>query len=110
MSGQARVRPSDGRRPVLFGLLIMLAVFALAVSLATRTFPVTSSQGPMAQCWSTHGVRQHMDGDAAQWVPPVPVLLALQAPVFYHRVAPDDVRLPSLHFDENLYNRPPPSC
>jgi len=33
-----------------------------------------------------------------------------QAPIVYPRVAPAGPPLPTLLLEENLYNRPPPSC
>jgi hypothetical protein len=91
-------------------LLIVLAICGLTVSLATRTFRLTIPHGVTAQSADSHPVRQHMDRDAAQWAPHVPILSTLQIPVFYPRVAPAGPPLPTVLFDESLSNRPPPSC
>ena len=91
-------------------LVIVLAICGLTVSLATRTFRLTIPHGVTAQSADSHAMRQHMDRDAAQWAPPVPILGTLQAPVFYPRVAPAGPPMPSVLFDESLSNRPPPSC
>ncbi len=91
-------------------LLVVGVVCALTVSLATRTFPLTIQQRLSVQSGSSQAMRQHMDRDAAGWVPPVPVFAVLQAPVFYVHVLPAGPPLPSVLFDEALYNRPPPSC
>jgi hypothetical protein len=98
------------RQPRWLALVIVLAICGLTVSLATRTFRLTIPQGVTAQSADSHAMRQHMNRDAAQWVPPVPVLSTLQAPVFYPRVAPTGPPIPSVLFDESLSNRPPPSC
>jgi hypothetical protein len=91
------------------GGLIAVVVFSLAVSLATRTFHQTIPQGVSAR--SAQAMRQHMVRDAARWVPPVFVHTAQQAPVFYPHVAPAGPPIPALLLiEENLYNRPPPSC
>jgi hypothetical protein len=90
--------------------VIALAICGLTVSLATRTFRLTFPQTPTAQSKVAQATRQHLDRDASTWVPPVPILTALQAPVFYPRVAPAGPPIPSVLFDESLSNRPPPSC
>ena len=95
------------RLPVV---VIVLAICGLTVSLATRTFRLTMPHGVTAQCADSHAVRQHMDRDAAQWAPPVPLLSTPPAPVFYPRVAPAGPPIPGVLFDESLSNRPPPSC
>jgi len=91
-------------------LVIVLALRGLTVSLATRTFRLTISKGVTVQSAGLHAVRQHMNGDAAQWVPPVPALSTLQPPVFYPRFAPAGPPIPGVLFDQSLSNRPPPSC
>ena len=96
--------------PRWYVLVIILAICGLTVSLATRTFCLTFPHTSTLQSGSAQAIRQHMDRDAAQWAPPVPILTALQAPVFYPRVAPAGPPMPSVLFDESLSNRPPPSC
>jgi hypothetical protein len=91
-------------------LVIVLAICGLTVSVATRTFRLTMPHGVTARSADSHAMRQHMDRDAAQWSPPVPILGTLQTPVAYPRVAPAGTPIPSVLFDESLSNRPPPSC
>ena len=92
-------------------LFVMVwAIFALTASLATRTSVPSDLHGSTAQSASTQATRQHLDGDAIQWVAPTPVHTALQVPSFYPRSSPAGPPLPNLLFDESLYNRPPPSC
>jgi hypothetical protein len=91
-------------------LVVAFAIFALTASLATRTSVPTDFHGITVQSVSAQATRQHLDGDAIQWVAPTPVLTLLQAPSFYPRVAPAGPPLSHLLFDESLYNRPPPSC
>jgi hypothetical protein len=89
--------------------VVLLAVTALTFSLATRTFRLTVAHKASVQCSAAQARRQHMDRDAARWVPPVPVLTALETPSFFPHVAPAGPPLPVLLLDEPLYNRPPPS-
>ena len=97
------------QRPRWYVLLIVLAICGLTVSLATRTFRLTIPHGPTAQSADSHAMRQHMNRDATQWAPPVPVLSIEQAPVSYPRVAPAGPPLPGVFFYESLSNRPPPA-
>jgi len=87
-----------------------VVMFFLVVSLATRTFRLTIPHDVTIQAGAAQAMRQHLDRDAAQWVPPVPVSTALQAPRFYPQVAPAGPPLGVLLLDESLYKRPPPSC
>ncbi|HEX3820703.1 MAG TPA: hypothetical protein VHW45_10230 [Candidatus Sulfotelmatobacter sp.] len=92
-------------------LIITLAICGLSVSLATRTFRLQPTTDAVKVASSTsQPVRQHLDRDAVAWVPPVPILFALQGPTFYPRFAPAPPPLLSVLFDQSLANRPPPSC
>jgi hypothetical protein len=104
------LRLPNHQHPRWYVLVIILAICGLTVSLATRTFRLTISQGVTAESADSHAMRQHLDCDAAQWAPPVPTLSTLQAAVFYPPVAPTGPPMPSVLFDESLSNRPPPSC
>jgi uncharacterized protein YbbC (DUF1343 family) len=88
--------------------VVVLAICGLTVSVATRTFRTRFSTGAIVKSISGQPVRQHMDSDAAKWVPPVPTLTLLEVPVFYPRFAPAGPPLPRLYFEESLSNRPPP--
>lgn len=90
-------------------LLILLAILSLGVSLATRTFHLDDGTTGV-QSSSTQAMRQHLDRDGLRWIAPVPTLTILQTPAFYPHVAPAGPPLPSALFEENLYNRPPPTC
>ncbi len=85
-------------------------MFSLVVSLATRTFHLTSSQSAAVQSSAAQGMRQHMNRYATAFVPPVPVFSTFQAPTAYPYVAPAGPPLAVILLDESLYNRPPPSC
>ena len=108
----SQLDPSRPNRKLISsrGFVIAFTIFVLIASLTTRTSVPTGLHGITAQSVSAQATRQHLDGDAFQWVAPVPVLTALQAPSFYPRFSPGGPPLPNLLFDESLYNRPPPSC
>jgi hypothetical protein len=97
-----------GRRVFgLRGMVVVVAIAALTVSLASRTFP-----GNFHPKVSVHGATsgakiQHRDKNASEWVPPTP--LFTQLPVSEPSLArpPQEKVLVVLHF-ESLYNRPPP--
>jgi hypothetical protein len=89
--------------------IIILAICGLTVSLATRTFRLNISHEISASSGDAHAMRQHMDRDATQWVPPAPLFTTLLVPTFYPYVAPAGPPLASILFDKSLYNRPPPS-
>jgi hypothetical protein len=88
--------------------VLVLAICGLTVSVATRTFRTRFSTGTIVKSISGQPVRQHMDSDAAKWVPPVSTLTVLEVPVFYPRFAPAGPPLPRLYYEESLSNRPPP--
>jgi hypothetical protein len=88
--------------------VVVLAICGLTLSLATRTFRTRLSTGMIVKSISGQPVRQHMDSDAAKWVPPVSTLTVLEVPVFYPRFAPAGPPLPRLYYEESLSNRPPP--
>lgn len=89
--------------------IIVLAICGLTVSVATRTFRARFSTATTVKSISGQPIRQHMDRDAANWVPPVATLAeVLEMPVFYPRVAPAGPPLPRLYYEEALSNRPPP--
>ena len=104
---QVRRRVPDSR---LRAFLIVLAICGLILSLATRTFRLDVPQRVSFVSDTGHAMRQHLDRDAMQWVPPAPLLTSLQVPTFYPYVAPAGPPLASVLFDQSLSNRPPPSC
>lgn len=91
---------------VIVGVLLL----SLVVTLATRTFRLVVHSEVTVQSGVAVGMRQHLDRDAAQWLPPVLVFTALQAPAFYPHVAPGGPPLGVLLLDDSLSNRPPPFC
>ena len=109
MSPVVDSRPFNCQRPRWYVLVIVVAIATLAVSLATRTSTFSIPQGVTAQSQSPQVMRQHLE-TAAEWVPPVAPVVLSEVVSFYPRVSPAGPPIPSLLFDESLYNRPPPSC
>jgi hypothetical protein len=99
-------RSLPGRR-VAFICVVMCS---LVLTLATRTFRGTTFHSIAVQSDSPHAIRQHMDRDAVRWAAPVTKISLLLAPTSYPRVAPAGSPTRTLLIEENLYNRPPPSC
>ncbi len=92
-------------------LAVLLAVFVLAITVATRISVPTTAHGVSVSGDVASSIRQHMDSDGVQWVPPVLVGVFVALIVsFYPRFAPAGPPLPNTLFDESLWNRPPPSC
>ena len=111
MGWEANSRKVNLRRSRYLWAPVLLVVFALSASVATRTSVLSLSHGASVSEQSASGMRQHMDSDGEQWVPPVAtVIIAALVFSFYPRFAPAGPPLPSTLFDESLYNRPPPAC
>jgi hypothetical protein len=90
--------------------LVCAITVSLVLTLATRTFRGTTSHSITVQSNSPQAIRQHMDRDAVRWVAPVAKVTVLLVPTFHPRVAPAGPPIPTLLIEENLYNRPPPTC
>jgi hypothetical protein len=94
----------------VFLLVKVLSVAALISSLATRTFHLELSDCITVQSNSPQAIRQHLDRDAIQWTTPAPKSGPLQTATFHLNRATVGPLFAKLILDENLYNRPPPSC
>jgi hypothetical protein len=90
--------------------IVGILLFSLVVTLATRNVRLDDPSGVTVQASAAVGMRQHLDRDAPQWLPPVLVFTTLQAPTFYPQVAPGRATLGVLLLEDSLANRPPPSC
>jgi len=93
-------------------VLVVFAVCSLTISVATRyhSYPSACKNTDTAvqKHASPEPKRQRLIKDASAWTPPVICPVVFQAPRSYPRVAPAGPPIPSLLFEENLYNRPPP--
>lgn len=94
-------------------LVILLAVCALTVSVATRYGHAQSASASTGKTLQKHSSpepsRQRLSKNAANWIPPVVRSITLQAPSSYPRIAPAGPPIPNLVLENSLYNRPPPT-
>jgi len=90
--------------------VVAVVIVALTGSLATRVFHNVSDQSCCVRSSTAQAMRQHLNSDALRWTAPVVHSAVLDTPTFYPRVAPAGPPVRALLFEENLYNRPPPSC
>jgi hypothetical protein len=94
-------------------LVVLVAVCALTVNVATRytspDFPSSSKVQTVHAHTTPEMKRQRLAKNAANWLPPLVCFDVLQSPRSYPRIAPAGPPVPSVLFEENLYNRPPPS-
>ena len=111
---QSRVVGSMTQKEKSTGLvaraIVGVLLLSLVVTLTTRNFRLDGASGVTVQASAAVGMRQHLDRDAPQWLPPVLVFTTLQAPTFYPQVAPGGAPLGVLLLEDSLANRPPPSC
>jgi len=104
--------PENPRRGRWSALVVLLAVCALTVSVATR---YSSGEVPVYTVRTAHKhsspepSRQHLTQSTTNWIPQVVRSVVLEAPTSYPRIAPAGPPIPSLLLEESLYNRPPPS-
>jgi hypothetical protein len=89
---------------------VALVIGALTGSLATRTFRTTINHNRTFQSGSAQAMRQHLDRDAARFIAPVVHHAVLDAPTFYAHAAPAGPPVRGWLLEENIHNRPPPSC
>jgi len=101
-----------GIRRLLGGRMavVLLAICSLTVSLATRTFRLTSENTVTVKAASAHAMRQHLDRDAETWLPPAPAVTLMPDVAFDPGPIPVRSLLPFTPFITSLCNRPPPSC
>lgn len=95
-------------------LVVVLAVAALTVSVATRYCAPQSSSAYAVKTLHKHSspeqIRQRLTKNAVNWMPQVVQTGILQAPTSYPRIAPAGPPMPNVLLETSLYNRPPPSC
>ncbi|MFZ1139687.1 MAG: hypothetical protein ABR881_23065 [Candidatus Sulfotelmatobacter sp.] len=95
-------------------IIVVLAVSALTVSVATRYCAPQSSSTYAVKTLHKHSspeqIRQHLTQNAVNWMPQVMQTGILQAPTSYPRIAPTGPPIPGVLLETSLYNRPPPSC
>src|SRR5208283_1757741 len=92
--------------------IVVLAIFSLTASLATRYSALGSEVQKIAavKSQSPDAQRQRLLGNALQWTAPAASFTLFQPP--RSSVLTVSVVIPSTNLDSEswLYNRPPPSC
>jgi hypothetical protein len=106
------MNPETSTRRLWCATLVIVAVCALALSLATRytgSFePSGSAVAGVRSVSSVEPARQRLIKSVASWMPVVICYAVLETPRSYPPVVRDAPLLPSLLLEQNLYNRPPP--
>jgi hypothetical protein len=90
-------------------LVVLLTIFAISVSVATRTFHGFDLDHPSVESNPAHAMRQHLAADAVVLTKPVSNLGAMLLPVAAPHAPPVEVQIPTVELAQSLYNRPPPS-
>ena len=102
------------RRRASCAFVVVLAVFALTVSVATRYCAPQGSSPYAVKTLHKHSspeqIRQRLTKNAVNWMPLVVEAGILQAPTSYPRIAPAGPPMPNVLLETSLYNRPPPAC
>jgi hypothetical protein len=91
------------------GLLASLAIISLTITLASRTFHVSSFNQLTVKSASTLGKVQHRDKDASEWAPPLAFLVMSWVPEAAFVQQPRERDLLDLQY-HCLSNRPPPTA
>lgn len=93
-------------------LVVVLAVCALTVKLATRFDGLYSASTPAMATVQQHVSpapnRQRLMTTAVVWITPLVRASSLDTTTSYPRIAPAGPPMPSALFEQSLYNRPPP--
>jgi hypothetical protein len=94
-------------------LVVVLAVCALTVKLATRFDAFCSASTPAVTTVQQHVSRapnrQRLMTTAMAWNAPLVRASLLDTTTSYPRIAPAGPPAPSALFEQSLYNRPPPA-
>jgi hypothetical protein len=94
-------------------VVVLAAACSLIVSVATRYSSSWDVSVPTVKTVRGHTTpeakRQHLDKDAANWVPPLICFDVLLSPSSYPQTAPAEPPAQNLLLEHSLFNRPPPS-
>jgi hypothetical protein len=89
--------------------VVLLAILAISVSVATRTFHGALLDHASVQTDQSHAMRQHLAADAFVLTNPVSNLSTMLLAVVAPHAPPADPQVRTVELAESLYNRPPPS-
>ena len=90
-------------------VVVLLAIFAISVSVATRTFHGFCLDHPSVHADPSHALRQHLAADAFVLTNPTLTPGTMLPPVAGPLAPPVEVRVHTAELTESLDNRPPPS-
>jgi hypothetical protein len=90
-------------------LVVLLAIFAIAASVATRTFHDINYSQTSAHGDPSNAMRQHLNADACELTKPFSQLSAILLPVAAPHAPPVEPDVRDAELGESLYNRPPPA-
>jgi len=104
-------RQEPGKSPYFRRVLLLcVVVLGLLVGLVTRYSGISTSPGTAAAISvSSCAKHQHLDSDAIQWTPSISDFGFFVSSVCSRHMAPAAEPLRTVHLDDALYNRPPPS-
>jgi len=106
----ANSRCASGRAMRMCWIAIVLSIVALTANVATRTSVLRLQHNVSIDSQASSSSRQHLDGDAMEWTPPVATHVVAEAFSFYPLISPAGPPVAGVLFEDALYNRPPPSC
>src|ERR1035437_277576 len=109
MWGRSNLLRGEKNRFSIRHVVVLLAIFAICVSVTTRMFHSVDFDHPSAHADPSHAMRQHLDADAFVVPRPVSIVGTGLLPVAKPHAPPVDVQVPTFELTESLYNRPPPS-
>ena len=109
MWGRANLLRGEKNRFSVRHVVVLLAIFAICVSVTTRMFHSFDFDQSSAHADPSHAMRQHLDADAFVVTRPVSIVGTMLLPLAEPHAPPVDVAVPTFGLAESLYNRPPPS-
>lgn len=90
-------------------IVVLVAICAMVVTLATRTFHMAGADQALAKSADGNPIRQNVDNDVFEWLPPVAHFVIYLLPVAAPHAPPDLTPVLTVDLEDCLYNRPPPS-
>ncbi len=109
MWGRANLLRGEKNRFSVRHVVVLLAIFAICVSVTTRMFHSFDFDHSSAHADPSHAMRQHLDADACVVTRPVLIVGTMLLPVAEPHAPSVNVQVPTFELTESLYNRPPPS-
>ena len=110
MMGKSNLLRGESGRFSGRNVVVLLAILAISVSVATRTFHGFDLYHASVQSAQSHAMRQHLAADAVVLTAPVSTLSTMLLPVAAPHAPPTDPQVRTVvELTDSLYHRPPPS-